>query len=98
MSTAEVTEEFWSSTDRTSNPPKGILNLPFQSAEDNRGRDPFALSGAIMASTIITTPHGQGDERGEPDQHGKGIQGEDGNLIGETLQKYGCESEIGYEH
>ena len=98
MSTEEFTEEFWSSSDMTSNPPKGILNLPFQSTKDKRGRDPFTLSGVLKATAITVTPHGQGDERGGPDQHGEGVQGENSKLIGETLQKYGCESEVGYEH
>ena len=49
---------------------------------------------ATAAKNMIILVNGQGDKAGEPEQHGQGIQGEDGELVGEAFKEAGGECEI----
>lgn len=49
---------------------------------------------AIATKNIIILEDGQGDKAGEPEQHGQGIQGEDGKLVGKAFKEARGEGEI----
>ena len=75
---------------------KKPLHSPFKSAKHDGGRDRFTNANPVATAiqdTIILI-HRQGDEAREPEQHGQGIQREDGKLVGKALKETGREGEV----
>lgn len=71
------------------------LDLPFKCAKDHGRGDRFTNANATTVAGEIVPIGGQGDEAGEPEQHGQGVEGKNGKFVGKALEHGGCQSEIG---
>lgn len=68
------------------------INSPFESSENTSG----ARGTARVAPTGQQSAEedGEGDEAGEPEEHGEGLDGQDGELVGRAGEEPGREGEV----
>jgi len=68
------------------------INSPFESSEYTSG----ARGTARVSPTRQQSAEedGEGDEAGEPEEHGEGLDGQDGELVGRSGEEPGREGEV----
>jgi hypothetical protein len=71
---------------------KAKNNSPFESSEDTCGARRTARVSPTRQQSA--EEDGEGDEAGEPEEHGEGLDGQDGELVGRSGEEPGREGEV----